>query len=107
MSITKAPLTIGITAYNKEFDNTAEAEVTFSGDRISGDVFEITYPSALFNDANVGDPKPVEVLGISLSGGQSGNYNLVNSSASASARALTVTLTEQLQYIKQSHNLRI
>ena len=105
--ITAKALVIGVTALGKVYDGSADAseQVSFTDDRIFGDLFEITYSSALFNDSNVGDPKPVEVLGISISGGVAGNYSLANTSAqttaSISVRAVTVTLTEQLYYIEE------
>jgi len=80
---------------NKVFDGTTTATVTLSDNRITGDSLTSAYTSATFADANVGSTKPVTASGISISGTDSGNYNLVNTTASTVAnitsRPITVT----------------
>ncbi len=94
--ITARPLVVTATGVNKIYDGTTSATVTFTDDRISGDVLTIGYTTAMFTDKNVGSGKTVSVSGISLSGTDSGNYS-ANSSATATAditpRTLNVTAT--------------
>src|SRR5207247_6794425 len=67
-----------------------------SDDRVSGDVFTVSYTSATFADKNVANGKTVTVTGISISGTDAGNYT-ANPSTSATAditpRTLLVTAT--------------
>ena len=44
-------------------------------------MFTASYLSASFDDANVGNAKPVSITGISISGVDAGNYNLFNTTA--------------------------
>jgi len=94
-NITKRDLTVTATGVNKVFDGTTTATVTLSDNRITGDSLTSAYTSATFADANVGSTKPVTASGISISGTDSGNYNLVNTTASTVAnitsRPITVT----------------
>ena len=66
--------------------------MTLSDDRVLGDIFNDTYTSASFNDKNVGNSKPVSVLGIAISGADAGNYTF-NTTASATANIISATLT--------------
>jgi len=61
---------------------------------VAGDTFTTeTYSSALFNNRNVGTAKPVSVTGLSISGGDAGNYTLASTSASTTANISARTLT--------------
>jgi hypothetical protein len=94
-----APLTLAVTAtgINKVYDGTTAATVTLSDNRIAGDSLTDSYASANFADKNVGTAKAVSVSGISISGADSGNYSLQNTTASTTANiaplGLTVTAT--------------
>ena len=95
--ITGRPLTVTATAANKEYDATAAATVTLADNRISGDVFTVSYTAASFADKHAGNGKQVTVSGISISGADAGNYGLANTTALATAnitqRPLVVTAT--------------
>jgi hypothetical protein len=97
--ITARTLTVTATGVNKVYDGTTAATVTLSDDRVAGDVFTATYASASFADKHVGTAKPISVTGIAIAGADAGNYQLVSTTASASAditpRSLTVTATAQ------------
>ena len=60
---------------------------------MNGDDVTASYTSASFNDKNVGTGKPVSVTGISISGADAGNYNLTNTTASATADITAKTVT--------------
>ena len=96
-NITARDLTVTATGINKVYDGNADATVTLSDDRVGGDVFTDSYTSASFNNKNVGTGKPVSVTGISISGADAGNYNLLNTTAATTAditaRDLTVSAT--------------
>src|SRR6185436_1214260 len=80
----------------KVYDSTTAATVTLADDKVDGDLVTLNYSSASFADKNVGVGKPVSVSGISISGGDAGNY-LANTTASTTAditsRGLLVTAT--------------
>lgn len=94
-NITQRDLSATATADNKVYDGTTNAVAHLSDDRVSGDVLTASYAAANFNNQNVGTGKPVSVTGISISGADAGNYNLLNTSASTTAnitaRPVTVT----------------
>ncbi len=109
--ITIRVLNIEVSVADKTYDGTADVlseQVSFTDDRISGDLFDINFTSASFIDPNAGTG-PVNVLGISLSGGAAGNYSLVNSSAqttaSINARPANVILAEEIYYINEKESL--
>jgi trimeric autotransporter adhesin len=93
--ITPRDLTVTATADNKVYDGSTTAVAHLSDDRVAGDVFTTNYTSTNFSNQNVGTGKPVSVSGISITGTDAGNYNLLNTSASATAditsRPVTVT----------------
>src|SRR5204862_1496544 len=64
-SITAKPLAVSAAGIDKGYDGNANATVTLSDDRISGDVFTDSYTTATFNNKNVGTGKLVSVSGIS------------------------------------------
>jgi hypothetical protein len=94
--ITAKPLTVTATGINKVYDATTAATVTFSDDRVLGDVFTVS-GVAVFADKNVGVGKPVSVTGIAIAGTDAGNYTLTsttaNTTANITAKTLTVTAT--------------
>ena len=93
--ITARDLTVTAHGVNKQYDSTTTATVTLTTDKLSGDVVTAAYSAASFADKNVGTAKTVSVIGITISGADAGNYNLLNSTASTTAditaRDLTVT----------------
>jgi gliding motility-associated-like protein len=84
-AITPKTLTVTATGINKAYDGTTAATVTLSDNRITGDVFTESYSGAAFGTAAVGTNKPVNVTGIAISGGASGNYSLGNTTAATTA----------------------
>jgi hypothetical protein len=93
--ITARALAVTATGLNKVYDGNATASVTFTDDRVNGDVFAVS-GSASFNNKNVGAGKPVSVTGISLSGTDAGNYSpnpTTTTAADITARQLTITAT--------------
>jgi len=92
-NITARLLTLTATGVSKEYDNTDAAEVTFSDNRVTGDVFTVNY-TARFNDKNVGDEKPINVTGISLSGTDALNYSIAaTASTTANITAKTIMIS--------------
>ena len=81
--ITAKNLTInGAVADSKQYDGNADATVNFGGASLVGviapDMVTINSSgySANFNNKNVGTAKPVTVTGVTLSGGDAGNYSV-------------------------------
>jgi hypothetical protein len=96
--ITARTLTVSATGQNKVYDGGTGATVSFGDNRVSGDAL-ILAGTASFADKNVGAAKAVNVTGINVTGGDSGNYTLGNTTATTTAditaRALTVSATGQ------------
>jgi hypothetical protein len=96
-NVTPRGLTVTATGVDKTYDGTTTATVTLSDNAITGDAVNDSYASASFTDKNVQGGKAVSVTGIAISGGDAGNYNLLNPAATATAsitpRSLTVTAT--------------
>jgi hypothetical protein len=92
-NITARDLTVSATGVNKTYDGTADATVTLSTDKLSGDTVSSAYSSASFEDKNVGNDKDVSVSGISISGADAGNYHLTNTTASTKADITAGDLT--------------
>jgi len=92
--ITKRDLNVTATGHDKVYGWHNDCDVTFSTDKVSGDDVTAKRQRQL-RQKNVGSNKPVTVTGISLSGADAGNYNLVSTTASTTAnitaRDLTVT----------------
>jgi len=79
-NITKANLAVtGVAANNKVFDATRAATLggTAAVAALGSDVVIAGGGSGLFDDANVGTGKAVAVSGLTLSGVDSGNYNVL------------------------------
>jgi hypothetical protein len=93
-TINKAGLTVQATGTSKVYDGNTAATVALSSNGLAGDVLNVT-GSASFADRNAGSGKAVSVNGISTSGTDAGNYNLLNTTTTATAditpKALTVT----------------
>jgi M6 family metalloprotease-like protein len=94
--IARRALTVTVSGINKVYDRTTTAAVTFSDDRVTGDILTVS-GTASFSNKNVGTGKTVRVTGISISGVNTGNYTLAATTASTTAditaRVLTVTAT--------------
>ena len=94
-NITAKALTVTAVADNKEYDGSNTATVTLADDRVSGDVLTASKTTSTFDTKDIGSGKPVTVSGISISGTDAANYNLLNPTATATAnitaKALTVT----------------
>jgi filamentous hemagglutinin family protein len=93
-NITARDLTVTAAGVNKVYDGTTAATVGYGDNRVAGDVLGVT-GTASFADKNAGVGKTVGVNGISTSGTDAGNYNLLNTTttttASITPKALTVT----------------
>jgi len=87
-NITKKTLTPVYSVVDKYFDGNNVATVTLqSDDRISGDALTISYVSATFADSAIGANKDVTISTISVSGTDSGNYEL-----NATSQTLTASI---------------
>ncbi|GAB2527357.1 hypothetical protein GCM10027189_02630 [Rufibacter soli] len=108
ISITPRTLNVSATGANKVYDGTTKATVTLSDDKVKDDLVTTAYTAASFNDANIGNEKPVDVSGISVTGGlDAGNYTLGNTTASTKANitVLAVTVTPKASYSRQYSDL--
>ena len=98
-NITVRTLTVTATGVSKAYDGTTNASVTLNDDRVSGDALTATYTSAGFTDKNAGLGKTINVMGIQVTGSDSANYSLGNTTAATSAnitgRTLNVAATGQ------------
>ncbi|WP_151804064.1 MBG domain-containing protein [Acinetobacter bereziniae] len=79
----------GITANNRVYDASTQATlntaaVQFTG-QIAGDELKVVSAKGQFSDKNVGNAKQVSIQGISLSGADAHNYELVNNTAQTTA----------------------
>ena len=84
-NITK--LNITFVANDKIYDGTDNAEILLNG-LINGDI--VIPPSGIFSDKNAGDNKNVNING-SITGVDSLNYNLTNSTTTASINQFDIT----------------
>lgn len=96
--ISPKDLTVAATAQDKTYDGTRDATVTLSSvDQLGGDIIDYDYSTARFGNKNAGTGKNVTVKGITISGTDAANYNLLNTTATDTAdifkRLLTLTLT--------------
>jgi len=92
-AITARGLSVTGSPDDKVYDGTDTVDVSFSDDRVEGDVLTVV-ASASFADKNVGTDKEIEVFGISISGTDAGNYVVEGSAggtADITARDLNVT----------------
>ena len=94
-SISPLGITGGFTAADKEYDGSADAEITgrsLNG-AIAGDDVELTGGSASFADKHAGTDKPVTGTGFALAGADADNYTLgsvADTIATITRRALSV-----------------
>lgn len=98
--ITKANLTVsGLTASNKIYDGTVNAALggTASVTKLGSDSVSLSGSAVgVFADKNVGEGKAITVSGVSLTGTDAGNYNLVQQTgltANITAKAIS-TITK-------------
>ncbi|MCM8787849.1 MAG: YDG domain-containing protein, partial [Candidatus Omnitrophica bacterium] len=91
--INQRDLTVTATGNDKVYDGTIVASVTLLDNRISGDNLTLNYTTATFDDKNVGNNKRVTVDGISISGPDAGNYNLINTTTTTTANITQKNLT--------------
>ena len=68
-------MTVAATGVNKTYDGTNTATVTLADDRVAGDALLASYGAATFNHKNVGDDKPIDVIGITVAGTDAANYS--------------------------------
>jgi outer membrane protein OmpA-like peptidoglycan-associated protein len=80
-NITRRPLSVVAIANDKTYDATNVATVSYTDNRLDGDVFTIS-STALFDDAELGRDKPVSITNITLAGTDASNYQ-PNSSATS------------------------
>ncbi len=93
LCINPAPMTVTVTADNKVYDGTSEAEVSFSDVQTPDIDLDITYSSALFEDKHKGDNKLVTVNGLAVQGLGVENYSvetMVMPKANITPRSLDV-----------------
>jgi hypothetical protein len=92
-TITPRMLAVTATGTSKVYDGTTTTNVTLADQRLKGDQLTVSYVSANFVDANVGNAKVIVVAGIQLSGTDAANYNTsstVSTAANVTPAALTV-----------------
>ena len=84
--ITQRTLNVTATADDKGHDGTTTAVAHLADDRVAGDDLDLSYASADFDTAAVGNGKTVTILGISIDGGDdAANYVLGNTTTTATA----------------------
>jgi filamentous hemagglutinin family protein len=83
-TINPAALTVTASVANKSYDGNVNATVSTSDNRLGNDDLTIS-SSASFLDPLVGNNKPVNVTGISISGTDAANYLLANTTANTTA----------------------
>jgi hypothetical protein len=93
LTVKARDLTVTATGVDKVYDGTIQATANLSTDALGGDTVSAGYTSAVFGDKNVGNGKAVSVSGISISGADAGNYNLLNTTASTTADITVSNLT--------------
>src|SRR6266480_168584 len=84
-SITPRDLNVTATGGAKTYDASSLTTVTLNTDKVPGDDLTATYAVASFGDKGAGLDKLVSVSGISISGTDSGNYHLVNTTTTTTA----------------------
>ncbi|HEV2692429.1 MAG TPA: YDG domain-containing protein [Verrucomicrobiae bacterium] len=95
-AITVRPLVVTATGVNKTYDGTTTATANLADNRIAGDVLTDSYGSASFTSSSVGNGKTVNVADIFISGTDSGNYTLSNTTASTTANITAVATVAAL-----------
>ena len=102
-TITRRPLVVTAVANDKTYDATTIATVTYSDDRLDGDLFSIS-STALFSDEDLGRDKPVVISNITLTGTDAGNY-LPNSSTTSSGDITVREITAGIPVVVNSEPL--
>ncbi len=98
-NITKANISAinSITADNKVYDSTLTATLNVSlagfAGKFAGDVLTVATSSGAFAQEHVGLAKTVNITGLSLGGTDAGNYNLLSTTATATADITKATIT--------------
>jgi filamentous hemagglutinin family protein len=96
VDVTPLNITVSAAAANKLYDGTTTAAVTLTGNGvIAGDNLSFTDSSANFVNPNVVGNETVNVLGITGSGTDLSNYNILNTSATATAMITPVPIVLQ------------
>ena len=85
LTVDKKPLTVSATGVNKTYDGTTAADVILSTDALADDIVTLSKTDANFIDKDAGTGKTVSVTGISISGADADNYELLSTSASTEA----------------------
>jgi len=83
-NIGRRVLNASASGVNKTYDGNANAGVTFSDDRVAGDVIDYS-ASASFADKMAADGKAVTVTGIAIGGQDGANYTLAATGATTTA----------------------
>jgi Bacterial Ig-like domain (group 3)/YDG domain/MBG domain (YGX type) len=91
-SISSANLTVAAKGVNKIYDGSIAATVTLSDNRFAGDALTDSYTNAVFATAAVATNKMISITGIAVSGNDSGNYILQNTTATAAANITAAKL---------------
>ncbi|WP_370678914.1 YDG domain-containing protein [Comamonas sp. GB3 AK4-5] len=94
-NITQRALNVAATAASKVYDGSTLAQLSFTDDRIAGDVLTLA-GNGSFDDKNAGMGKTVTVGGITLAGADAGNYSFnttATTQADVAQRALNVVAT--------------
>ena len=102
-NIDKRGLSAVATGVNKTYDGNNAATVSFTDDRIAGDVLEYS-ASAGFADKNVGNGKAITVTGIALGGQDAGNYELASTSATTQADITKRTLVASATGLNKTYD---
>jgi hypothetical protein len=84
IDISARQLNVSTTGVDNIYDGNTNAVVTYSSDKIAGDLLDFSNTSSTFASKNVGS-REIAVSGISLSGGDAGNYFLASTASSTSA----------------------
>jgi|GEM_PF-6392521 len=96
LTVGKKALTVTATVNNKVYDGNANADASLNDNRVSGDVLNLSFSSAAFDNKNAGNNKQVSVSGINVSGTSVANYTFnttASSTANITPKALTITAT--------------
>jgi filamentous hemagglutinin family protein len=85
-SIGKLNLTVSALGANKMYDGkTDDPGLTLHSNAVAGDDIILADGTVAFTDKNVGNGKTINVGGITVSGGDVNNYNVLNTSATTTA----------------------
>ena len=102
-NIDKRTLSALATGVNKTYDGSNAATVSFTDDRVTGDVLAYT-STASFADKNAGNGKTVSVSGIALGGQDAGNYELGSVAATTQADIAKRTLVASATGVNKTYD---